>query len=237
MTSAHPERCYWCGAHDPADYDHVFPRNLFAQPRPSALITVPACRPHNRIFSLDEEYFRDFVLSSSYGHPEARRLWNTTTRRALRSKPSYRAMLSAQIRRLEIKTKGGVFLGIVDALIGDAPRINRVLRKMTRGLYYDTYSEPLGPISLTVDQVRFDRPLLPAAVAIVRGLPPRIEVGHVKYQFARSPDEPGAVAGWLTFFDRVRFIVIGMPSEHDDRLVVPRGRRRSGGLWLPPEPA
>jgi hypothetical protein len=234
MPSADDERCFWCGAENPDDRDHVFPQSLFAAPRPSTLISVPACQGHNRLFSMDEEYFRDFVVGSSYGHPEARRLWNTTIRRSLRRKPSYRAMLAGQIRRLEIKTPGGVSLGVVDALLGDVGRIRNVLRKMTRGLYYHLYSEPLGPIALTVDQIRFDRPLPPAAEAIVRGLPPRSEVGHVKYQFARTPDEPGGVAGLIIFFDRVRFIVVGMPSANDDRIDLPTGRRRSGGLWLPP---
>lgn len=228
------DRCFWCGASDPPEKDHVFPKSLFFPPRPENLITVPACETHNRMFSLEEEYFREFVLASSYSHPEARQLWETRTRSALSRKPAYRAMLAAQIRKLEIRTAGGVFLGTLDALIADAPRINAMLRKIVRGIYYHLYNEPLGPISLTVEQVRPDRSLPPGAIAVLRGLPSRSEVGHVVYRFAQAPDMPGAVAGWITFFGHVAFFVIGVPSELDDRLDVPRGRWRHRRLWLPP---
>ncbi len=233
MPPRERDRCYWCGEPDPAERDHVFPKGLFAEPRPSDLTTVPACVAHNRLFSFDEEYFRDFVLASSHSHPEARKLWETKTRRALSRKPAYRAMLAAQIRRLEVRTVGGIFLGPLDALFADSGRINQVLRKMTRGLYYHEYSAPLGPISLTIDQVRPDRQPPSEVAALVHGLPPPTRVGHVWYRFARASDEPAAVAGMIAFFHRVAFIVIGMPSAHDDRVDLPRGRRRSGALWLP----
>jgi hypothetical protein len=233
MANRAQDRCFWCGADNPGERDHVFPESLFLEPRPS-LITVPACGLHNRVFSLDEEYFREFVLASSYSHPEARVLWQTKTRSALRRKPSYRAMLAAQLRRLEMRTAGGIYLGVLDALIADAVRINNVVRKIVRGLYYHHYKEPLGPADWTIDQVRADRPLPPAAVALVRGMPQAIDVGHVRYRFARAPDEPGAVAGAVRFFGRVFFVLIGVPSERDDRLDLPT-RTRRGRLWLPPE--
>ena len=100
------KKCYWCGAPSATEVDHVFSANLFLKPRPSNLITVPACSAHNRMFSLDEEYFRDFILGSSYAHPEARKIWQTKTRRTLHKKPSYRAMLAAQLRRVELELQG-----------------------------------------------------------------------------------------------------------------------------------
>jgi hypothetical protein len=229
-----PDRCFWCGAPDPPEgsRDHVFPKNLFLPPRPEGLITVPACKDHNGVFSQDEEYFRDFVLASSYSHPEGRRLWDTRTRSALAKKPAYRARIAAELRKFEIRTAGGVFLGTIDALIADAPRINAVIRKMVRGLYYHLYAEPLGPVSFTIEQVRPDRSLPPAAIGVLRGLPGRTDIGHVVYRFARAPDMPEAVAGWLAFFGRVGFFVIGVPGEHDDRLDLPPRRRRRA-LWLP----
>jgi hypothetical protein len=234
MAKRANERCYWCGVDGPSERDHVFPASLFLEPRPT-LITVPACKLHNRVFSLDEEYFRDFILASSYSHPEAKLLWQTKTRSTLRRKPSYRAMLAAQLRKLGMKTAGGVFLGFLDALIADPSRINSVLRKMARGLYYHQHSEPLGPVEWTIDQVRADRPLPPAAIELVRSLPPPIDVGHIRYRFGRPPDELGALGAAIRFFDRVLFIIIGIPSEHDDRGNVPTSLRRRG-LWLPRQP-
>jgi hypothetical protein len=231
MAKRLKRRCFWCGADDPSEQDHVFPASLFIEPRP-ALITVPACNLHNRVFSLDEEYFRDFILASSYSHLEAKLLWQTKTRSTLRRKPSYRAMLAAQLRKLEMKTAGGVFLGFLDALIADPSRINSVLRKMARGLYYHHQGEPLGPVEWTIHQARADRPLPPAAVELVRSLSAPIDVGHIRYRFGRPRDERGALGAAIRFFDRVLFIIIGIPSEQDDRLDLPKPLRRRG-LWLP----
>jgi hypothetical protein len=110
---AHQLRCYWCGSSDPRGRDHVFPANLFASPRPGNLITVPACDLHNRVFSRDEEYFRDFILSGSYSQPEARRLWDEKTVSAIRRKPSYRALLAGQLQRLELRTPAGLWSSAV----------------------------------------------------------------------------------------------------------------------------
>jgi hypothetical protein len=227
------ELCFWCGAENPPERDHVFPKGLFAQPRPSTLITVPACSVHNRAFSMDEIYFRDFVLASCYSHPEARKLWQTRTRSRLYRNPSYRAMLAARIRRLELRTPRGFFLGAVDALLGDMQRINNVLRKAARGLYYHLYREVLGPIRFRVDQVRADQPPPPAVVSMLRELPPAVEVGHMTYRFGRAQDVPGAVGGAARFFGRVLFVFAGEPGDRDDRMELPRGRARRGGLWLP----
>jgi hypothetical protein len=182
-----------------------------------------------------EEYFRDFVVGSSYSHPEARRLWQTKTRLTIGRKPSYRAMLAGQIRRLELRTARGVFLGVLDVLLGDITRVKYVLRKVARGLYYHHYAEPLGPMALTIDQVRPDRPPPPAVISVMQSLPPAVSVGHIRYRFTRTPDEPGAMAGAVLFFDRVLFVFIGVPSDEDDRRDIPRGRARRGRIWLPPD--
>jgi hypothetical protein len=50
--------CVYCGELGPVSRDHIPPRNLFPQPRPSNLITVPACHQCNGAASLDDEYFR-----------------------------------------------------------------------------------------------------------------------------------------------------------------------------------
>ena len=50
--------CVYCGTYSRITKDHIPPKNLFGQPRPSNLITVPCCDTCNISFSKDDEYFR-----------------------------------------------------------------------------------------------------------------------------------------------------------------------------------
>src|SRR5271165_919227 len=58
-----PKTCVFCGAIATTS-DHVPPKNLFIPPRPTDLITVPACEICNGGTSTLDEEFRVFVLPS-----------------------------------------------------------------------------------------------------------------------------------------------------------------------------
>ena len=80
--------CAYCGASGNLTKDHVPPKNLFLTPRPSNLISVPACKVCHENTSKDDEYFRlkismrdDVSLN-----PEARAAWNTVFHSLARNK-------------------------------------------------------------------------------------------------------------------------------------------------------
>ena len=50
--------CVYCGKKTILTKDHIPPKNLFGQPRPNNLISVPSCLDCNSSFSKDDEYFR-----------------------------------------------------------------------------------------------------------------------------------------------------------------------------------
>jgi len=65
--------CVFCG--DPATTrDHVPPKGVFPDPKPSDLITVPACDSCNSDTKLDDEYFRWLVATGSGGNEDAFKL-------------------------------------------------------------------------------------------------------------------------------------------------------------------
>jgi len=72
------DACIYCGTRKDLTSDHVPPKALFAEPRPSHLITVPACRPCNKSYVKDDEYFRVAVLAqaASEQDPAAAKLWS-----------------------------------------------------------------------------------------------------------------------------------------------------------------
>ena len=66
-------KCVFCGALA-TTRDHVPPQGVFPDPRPTDLITVPACDICNNSTKLDDEYFRWLVATGSTDDDEAKRL-------------------------------------------------------------------------------------------------------------------------------------------------------------------
>jgi 5-methylcytosine-specific restriction endonuclease McrA len=57
-----PPECGYCGAPGTTT-DHVPSRKFFPRPRPSDLVTVPACARCNNKTSADEEYFLNIMMA------------------------------------------------------------------------------------------------------------------------------------------------------------------------------
>lgn len=55
--------CIYCGSGEDMTDDHIPPKALFPEPRPSNMLTVPCCRKCNKSFSKDDEYFRTTLVS------------------------------------------------------------------------------------------------------------------------------------------------------------------------------
>jgi hypothetical protein len=213
--------CYWCGAQSPTERDHVFPRNLFQEPRPQ-LLTVAACTSHNRVFSEDEENFREFMVGGSYGHPEARALWESKSRVKFRRSRRYASMLLSQVAQREVRSRAGLFLGHLYTFHPDGSRIRRVFRKMIRGLYSNHHGETksLGPISMRLWQ---QSPLSPIPQDIVdllhrhRPLPSAMrDTGSLCLRSCQRD----SLWRWapVHFFDRMHFVFAAYPSAENDRL-------------------
>lgn len=229
-----PRVCFWCGAEAPKTRDHVFPRCLFPDPMPAEVepLTVPACEKHNHAFSLHEEYFRDFVLSSSYAHPEARAIWDEKTTRALQRSPKYRAMLAKAVHEVDVTSGGGVFLGRVSVVAGKVDRVNLVLRKILNGLYFAAYGECLKFPELTAIQIRQSSEFAPFEKMF--DTLPLGRQGHIRYKFARTDEEPRATLGAFFLFEKVFFLVVTDPrdGEVDDPLKLGAAPPPSD-LWTP----
>jgi hypothetical protein len=69
--------CYLCGALPADTRDHIPPRGLFPEPRPSNLITVPCCRRCNAEFSPEDDYFRLVFASSVERSAAGDHIWDS----------------------------------------------------------------------------------------------------------------------------------------------------------------
>lgn len=113
----------------------------------------------------------------------------------------------------------------------DGSRIQRVFRKMIRGLYSNHHGETksLGPISMRLWQ---HSPLSPIPQDFVDLLSqtPTTPIGHARYRFAVSEELPKGqpvAGGTVHFFDRMHFVFAAYPSAENDRLESPRSARGS----------
>jgi len=136
--------CVYCVKRPGLTRDHVPPKSFFPKPRPSDLITVPACRSCNREAGKDEELFLAAFMFGEAGVSLAgKKLWDEKLHRMYDKNRGLRRRIAKSMHSVDIFTPGGVFLGRGLGVRLEEERINRVVTKIIRGLYYHEYQEAL----------------------------------------------------------------------------------------------
>jgi hypothetical protein len=127
--------CFLCGA--PATTrDHIPPIGVFPSPRPNNLITVPACANCNRTTSLNDEYFRLVVAAISQDSPQSHVLLKERILPRARNNPALIVDLLKSVQRMEFRNQQGLVQGQAPVLSFDAERIQVVIDKIVRGLFF-----------------------------------------------------------------------------------------------------
>lgn len=225
-----PTACVYCGAAGPLTRDHIPPRSLFPRPRPSNLITVPCCQHCNAAASGQDEYFRVALAlhGNALDHPGLQGL-RPEVIRAL-SKPEKQGFATEIARRTTLKTirteDGQEFQAFQHHV--DQFRIGPVVERITIGLYYHHFQQPLAEDHIVVGAMehQMDIPLVGDVAKMIRSQPLNdIGDGVFKYQYFR-PDEQKdpAMSVWLlTFYNAVPFLTV----------TVPRGPQTGERRWPP----
>ena len=149
-TAKRTPRCAFCGSEEDTTTnltrDHVPPRGIFFEPLPSDLITVDACPRCNTGASKDDEQFRVLVsLDVGADTPELREWWSGPVLRGIRRNRKLHGELLENMRRTEVRTPAGLYLGEQTVTQMKAAPYKRTLVKITRGLYFHHYGEALPP--------------------------------------------------------------------------------------------
>ena len=129
------DECYLCGALATTK-DHIPPLGLFPKPRPSNLVTVPACLACNRDRSLDDEYFRLMVAVGSRDSPQSITLLHQRIIPHMRKTPALIMEFLKSVRKVDIHSEGGIYLGKAPVFKIDRPRVQAVIDKIVRGLFF-----------------------------------------------------------------------------------------------------
>jgi hypothetical protein len=217
--------CVYCGSPDNLTTDHVPPDNIFPSPKPSCLITVRACKTCNSGASKDDEHFRMMLcLSQDVGDsPEAQKNWPSIFRSLRR--PEARGMTKAlleSIRPVQAITGGGIHLGMRMGLKVNLERINRVVERTVRGLYFSERKQRLPAgygVLVHCDETLKRLPpdcleqLQQTVILPLAAVEPKIVApGVFFYRLMMAEDNPAASAWALTFYERRSFLAITGPT-------------------------
>lgn len=208
--------CACCGCMGPLTADHVPPRNLFPQPRPTDLITVPCCSPCNERFEKDDEYLRlvTAIRSDIGGHPDAREPLSAAMRSLHKpEKEGFRRAFLQGVKLVNAQTLAGIFLGRSMAYEVDSDRLNRTADRIVRGLFFHHREERLPDDAqvkaLCLESIRSDRRTLQILEGTLSQLQeqPLITKGKgvFRYQFSLLEEDPSSSVWLFSFYEKVHF--------------------------------
>ncbi len=206
--------CYLCGTKVADTKDHLFPSGLFNRPLPNNLPQrLPACGECNNALSSDEEQFRVFLASGMAFETKAGfRVWTERIRPDLKgARPRLKPLIQSQIKLARVLSESGALLGHTLIQEMDRETVNRVLRKIARGLYFlDTGNILPDNVQILADYganrpERFISPPLDEAIKGAR----RTDLGDGVVTYWRNimKDDPTASITWLKFYEDKLFMI------------------------------
>lgn len=136
--------CVYCGELDKCTEEHVVPECLYPdnqKPTRDEFAIVPACGKCNGRKSADDSYMRDVLTVDidCWGHPLAEKVQDKFYRSILKDKSIFAREALRDPRPIPIYTPNNIFLGIHQSVPLDQRRVDRFLRRVVQGLYWERY--------------------------------------------------------------------------------------------------
>lgn len=202
--------CAYCGNAGPETKDHIPPKRLFPEPLPSDLITVPCCQSCREGWSTDDEYFKTIILTSMNlkGDGRAKAQLKSAARALTKpNKVGFAMLIKQSMIKVDIQTKAGIIIGQQPALKYDRARIERVLNRIVRGLFFKENSVPVPAdckVESFIDQFGKDANATHESASFP---PAKWAAGKMfLYTYLKAEDNPN-ISVWLgAFYERVSFI-------------------------------
>ncbi len=219
--------CTYCGFRGRVTRDHIPPKALFAEPRPP-LITVPACLDCHGPTNKDDEYFRSILaLRDTANTADAVAARERFMRSLHRSdQAGMRRAFLAGVRQVALTTPAGLHLGVRGVYNVDLARLDRVVSRVIRGLYFHHQRHRLPPdaqvSSWSEDGLRdLDTEGRDTLLRLLTPLGRSSEhsVGSAatfRYRFALASDLEFSSIWFLTVYDSTTFFGITVPQSAAD---------------------
>ena len=204
--------CYLCGKKQAETRDHIFPRNLFPRPLSSNLPTVPCCQDCNNSLSNDEEVCRTSVASGkAYETLSGHRIWDERVRPSLKqNRRGFKTLLRKLVREVKLSPMG-IYAVVLEI---DQNLVNRVPKKIAKGLYYLDKGEPLPDYVELLYKYAGDEPqklIEPPFDKAIQGAK-RAELGQGVVTYWRNiiKDDPSNSMTWLLFYNVHPFLILSV---------------------------
>ena len=166
------------------------------------------------------------VLREDAGqHTEARRTWETVFRSLQRPEAGgLRVSLLHRLRPVDLHTASGVYVGQRLAVDVDLERIERVIKRIVKGLFFREMGRRLPDTheATAMTDPRFlpgeeTMASLRSILAALRAQPVReIGKGVFSYRFVVAADQPDATVWLLCFFEGLWTIGVTLPQGELD---------------------
>lgn len=210
--------CVYCGAAKATTDDHIPPKGLFPVPRPSTLVTVPACVSCNAGFSADDEYFKVSLLlrHDVAGQPAFKDRLDSLYRSWAR--PQSRRFAQAvfnSIRVVELRSQAGLFLGRAPAHSINPERVGKVIRRIVKGLHFHERNQRI-PDDHDVHVI----PWIESDASTLNSLPRFflgqriVRIGDVfEYTWAAAQDRPFTSIWLFRFYGKAVCLASVLPTQ------------------------
>lgn len=212
LTDFENNRCFLCGEYGADSKDHIPPKGIFLPKTKNIgeqLITVPAHISCNQNSSKDDEYFRLCLNISGYWNSEnARELWNTKIYKSL-SRPKakwFRKDIVESLQPVDLKTPSGIFLQKTMQLTIDRNRIDNMIIKIVRGLFYFE-TQNILPIQNKIDVLLIQN-TEDNILSLASLMTPTKIYGKetFKYRWAKFSDEKNSSMFLMSFYRSIFFL-------------------------------
>lgn len=217
MAKKKQQICSICGVRPATSKDHIPFEGIFPDPKPINLITVPACDECNRSTSLDEEYFRAVITPALHNNNLATQLVVQKIIKRFRKKPALLQAIMRNSRRVDVHSEGGIYLCTLPAIRCDPNRIQTVIAKIIRGLFWYETKTVLGVdyrVTRFILNPNFDEKIKYGIVSL-----PLKRVGDGKvfsYRYLLDNEDKRVGCWWLMFFDATLFMSLTEPNTNED---------------------
>jgi len=200
--------CIFCGSAEKITADHIPPKCLFPDPKPTTLITVPSCEKCNSSYKKDDEYFRICILAQPDVNPTGWKIWNEKViGRSLKRSPSLRRELLNNLIPVKLRSPSGIYLGDAEALKFPKRRINPVVKRIVRGLYWHHCRKSLLP---DIDFLVVKDPEISGIVDIIQNHTNlcSVEAGTFQYRYGVAVEDPDQSVWLLRFYGATTFLAL-----------------------------
>jgi hypothetical protein len=216
--------CTYCGYEGQMTRDHVPPKCLFDEPRPSNLVTIDCCRKCHVGTTADDEYFRLMLTMRDdvSEHRGAQRVLPSVLRSLQRKEQVQFARAFARSCNLvDVVTPSGIWLERRESYQVSFERLLRVVERTTLGLYRKHFGKRLEEgyaahgfteSGLKVQSAATQKRLREDIAKVLAN--PKHAMGDTfYYHFSAVPDQDALSVWVLTFYDKVKFLVVTREEE------------------------